>query len=83
MMSTVIEVKAFGDFDVMYTYCIMVHSDTLNRDELMSEFYTIRGISSNRGLCYRDLYGITEDFVAFLEMKGFVRLQTQVVYFCD
>lgn len=46
---TVIEVKAFADFDVIYTECVMVSSEELNVKDVMSEFYKIQGITSNKG----------------------------------
>jgi len=82
-LNTFIEVQAFGDFDVQYTECIMVHSDKINKDEILKEFYQIQGITSNRGLDDRELYSTTQDFIAFLELKGFKKLQTQSIYFCD
>lgn len=82
-LNTFIEVQAFGDFDVKYTDCIMVHSDKIDKNEILKEFYQIQGINSNIGLDYRQLYNITQDFISFLELKGFKRLETQKVYFCD
>lgn len=82
-LNTFIEVQNFGDFDVKYTDCIMVHSDKIDKNEILKEFYQIQGITSNTGLDYRKLYDITQDFISFLELKGFKRLETQSVYFCD
>lgn len=82
-INTFIEVQAFGDFDQIYTECIMVHSDKMNKDEILKEFYHIMGISSNVGLDYRIIRGLIEDFVSFLEMKGFKKLETEIIYFCD
>ena len=82
-INTVIEVQAFGDFDVKYTDCIMIHSDRMDKNEILKEFYQIQGITSNKGLDYRILRTITEDFISFLELKGFKKLETQSVYFCD
>lgn len=82
-LNTFIEVQGFGDFDVKYTDCIMVHSDKIDKNEILKEFYQIQGIISNTGLDYRKLYDITQDFISFLELKGFKRLETQSVYFCD
>jgi hypothetical protein len=82
-LNTFIEVQEFGDFDVKYTNCIMVHSDKMDKNEILDEFYQVQGITSNTGLDYRELYNITEDFISFLELKGFKRLETQSVYFCD
>lgn len=82
-INTVIEVQAFGDFDVKYTDCVMIHSDKIDKNEILKEFYQIQGITSNKGLDYKILRNITEDFISFLELKGFKRLETQSVYFCD
>lgn len=82
-INTIIEVQAFGDFDVIHTVCIMVHSDKIDKNEIMEEFYQIEGIPSNTGLEGRCLYDITQNFIAFLELKGFKKLKTQTVYFCD
>jgi hypothetical protein len=82
-LNTFIEVQGFGDFDVKYTDCVMVHSDKMDKNEILKEFYQVQGIASNTGLDYRQLYNITQDFISFLELKGFKRLKTQSVYFCD
>ncbi len=81
-INTAIEVQAFGDFDVKYTDCVMIHSDKIDKNEILKEFYEIQGITSSKGLDYRILRTITEDFILFLELKGFKRLETQSVYFC-
>lgn len=81
-LNTVIEVQDFGDFDVKYTNCIMVHSDKIDKNEILKEFYQMQGIVSNIGLKNNQLQNITEDFIQFLELKGFKRLETQKVYFC-
>jgi len=82
-MKTIIEVQAFGDFDVKYTVCIMVHPEVLNVNEILNEFYSINGISSNKGLSYHVLSTVNDDFISFLELKGFSILKTQAIYFCD
>ena len=82
-INTVIEVQAFGDFDVKYTDCVMVHSEKIDKNEILNEFYQMQGISSNKGLDVRVLYDTTQDFISFLELKGFEKLETQSVYFCD
>ena len=80
-INTIIEVQAFGDFDVKYTVCVMVHSDKMDKNKILKEFYHIQGITSYKGLDYRILRTITEDFISFLELKGFNILKTQSVYF--
>jgi len=82
-LNTFIEVQGFGDFDVKYTDCIMVHSNKIDENEILKEFYQIQGIESNTGLDYRKLYNVTQDYIAFLELKGFKKLKTYAVYFCD
>jgi len=82
-LNTFIEVQSFGDFAVKYTDCVMVHSDKIDKDEILKEFYQARGIASNTGLDYRELGNVTKDFIAFLHSKGFKKLETRPVYFCD
>ena len=82
-INTFIEVQAFGDFDVTYTVCVMIHNEKLDKNILLDEFYKIVGITSNNGLDYKKLYTITQDFISFLELKGFKKLNTEKVYFCD
>jgi len=81
--NTIIEVQAFGDFGSLYTECIMTHPKSLDKDEILKEFYQIQGISSYNGLSYEMLRTITEDFISFLTLKGFTKLKTQPIYFSD
>ena len=57
-LSTFIEVQDFGDFDVKYTNCIMIHSDKVDKDEILKEFYQIQSITSNIGLNNNQLQNI-------------------------
>jgi len=82
-ISTVIEVQAYGDFDVKQTNCIMVHEDKLNVSEVLKEFHTIQGINSNSGLSSKILRTIIDDFIFFLELKGFNKLKTKEICFSD
>lgn len=82
-MGTIIEVQSYGDFSIKYTNCVMVHSDKMKKNEILKEFYQVAGISSNTGLDYMKLSKITQDFISFLELKGFKKLKTQEVFFCD
>ena len=82
-INTVIEIQAFGDFDIKYTVCIMVHSEKIDKGYLLKEFYKIQGILSNQGLSNETLSTINDDFIAFLELKGFRMLETEMIYFCD
>ena len=79
---TVIEVEAFGDGN-LYTECIMVTTEKLNLDELLKEFYILEGIESNTGLDIRIMRETTENFISILELKGFNKLKTKKIYFCD
>jgi hypothetical protein len=82
-MKTVIELKQFVDFGVLNTNCIMIHSDKLDLDNLLDEFYRLKGIKSYRGLSEDVLRTINNDFISFLRKRGFKRLETQSIYFCD
>ena len=81
--NTVIEIEAFADYDISYTVCVMVHSEKIDKDILLNEFYNIEGIKSNEGLDYNKLYAITGNFIAFLELKGFTKLETEKICFTD
>lgn len=82
---TVIEVQAFGDFDILQTTCVMTSTDWHDPAALMSEFCQINNLppKSGKGLVGVILYEVTNDYIAFLELKGFTRLQTTPQYFCD
>jgi hypothetical protein len=82
---TIIEVQAFGDFDMLYTECIMVSGGKHEKEELIQEFCVISGLDSTdgKGLKYNMLREVTSDFIAFLSLKGFVKMETQKVYFSD
>ena len=82
-INTVIEVQAFGDFDILYTECIMVSSEKHDTKGIFNEFYKLMGIESNTGLGRLILMDIREDFISFLELKGFSKLKTEAIYFCD
>ncbi len=81
-MKTFIEVEAFGDSGT-YTECVMVHTEKLDVNEVLNEFYVVQGIASNKELDYRILNEVTTDFIAFLELKGFYKLNTHKVIFSD
>lgn len=82
-MSTFINVKKYGDFDMPYTVCVMMHTEKFNKGDLLSEFYAIEGISSTDGLTEKQLNTVTEDFICFLEMKGFRNMKLNTVIFSD
>jgi hypothetical protein len=78
---TFIEVQQFGDFDILITDSIMFHHDSIDVENIEKEFYKIQGIESDSGLSYEQLYDIIPDFIAFLELKGFQKLDTIKVCF--
>jgi hypothetical protein len=82
-INTAIEIKAFGDFDIKYTECIMVSSNKIDVYEIMKEFYNIKGITSSCDLDYSILREVTQDFIVFLKSKGFNKLETCDVLFSD
>lgn len=82
-MSTIIEVLAWGDFDVQYTEAILVSPDKLDIETLKTEFCTEQGIDSFTGLEYSKLSSLTQSFIKFLKKRGFRDLSTTKVYFCD
>ena len=80
---TYIEVQAFGDFDILYTECIMVSKDDISTDNIIKDFLDINGLKSTKGLHLNKLRDYTEDFIAYLELLGFEKLKTKQIYFCD
>lgn len=82
-METIIEVQAFGDFDIMYTECVMVSDIKFDINELQKEFCEIENIPSFHDLQRSSFYELTYSFIVFLELKGFKKLQTTPMYFCD
>jgi hypothetical protein len=84
MFKTVIEVKAFGDFDIMYTMCIMVSTEKMIVQDIIKDFCEMMEIPSIKGLPWNtNFYEMTEEFVTYLELRGFSKLQTTEVYLCD
>lgn len=82
-MKTIIEVKAFGDFCIKYTVCIMVSDEIFDIPQLQSEYCKQENIESFKGLPDNKLNEHTDKFIAFLSLKGFEMLQTKEIYFCD
>ena len=82
-MNTIIEMQVFGDFDVRCTNCIMVSDEKLNIENLQKEFCDIERIPSFKGLEVHNLSMLTDKFILFLKTKGFRKLQTTELYFCD
>jgi len=80
---TVIFVKAWGDFDVKYTFATMVCPYKQNVESLKQAFCAKMGIPSFNGLPENMLYDLTEEFVKFLKKNDFKRLEGEEVYFAD
>ena len=83
VIKTAIEIKQYGDFDLVNTKCIMVSEDKYDFNHLLQEFYKQQGITSNKGLDDNKLNEITEKFIKFLKSKDFYQLKTQSVLFTD
>jgi hypothetical protein len=83
MIRTAIEIQAFADFDIPYTRCVMTSNNVFNPTDLLNEFFQINGITSTSGLDYRKLTTITDDYIAFLELKDFKMLPTFKTIFSD
>jgi len=82
-VKTTIEIQKYGDFDMKYTDCIMVSNEKHRQKKLLKEFYDIYNIKSSSGMDSSMLDKLTEDFICFLEMKGFTKLKTYEVCFSD
>ena len=81
---TYIEIQGWGDFDVRYTDCIMASEGFYNFPTLDKEFFELEGITSFKNLDYRKLYEHQKNYIAFLELKGFKKLQmSRTILFCD
>ena len=80
---TIIEIQKYADFGIRYTDCIMVFAEELNVESLKKEFCSIEGIEGTKGIPYNMLDLVTDEFVAFLNKKGFVKLKTKEVIFTD
>lgn len=83
IIRTSIEIQAYADFDISYTKCIMVSNIEYNPTDLLNEFFQINGITSTNGLDLRILATITDDYIAFLELKNFKKLPTFKTIFSD
>lgn len=80
---TFIEVEAYGDFDVKYTVCIMHNPLTLDVYEIKREFRNLKGLKSFSGLPSVSLASFTDEFIAFLSLKGFSSVKTHKISFSD
>ncbi len=83
MYKTVIEVQAFGDFDIKYTDCIMVSEEKKDVKEIIKDFCVFMNIPDIKGLPSNKLYDMTQEFIEYLKMIGFTKLKTTEVYMCD
>lgn len=81
LYETKIEVKSLGDFDIPYTEVIMVLKEKIDPEIIIKEFLDMEGIKSTQGIDCRDVRKITEDFIVFLKLKGFSKLNTYEVLF--
>ncbi len=84
MYKTIIEVQDFGDSDVKYTVCVMVSEEKMDVKEIIKDFCTTMNIPSIKGLPWNtNFYEMTEEFITYLELLGFSKLETTEVYLCD
>ncbi len=80
---TIIEVQEYGDFDVLYTECIMVSNEEKNVDTIVQDFFKLKNIPNTKGLRYSELYKLTKEFIVYLYSIGFTKLETKTVHFSD
>lgn len=79
---TFIEVEAYGDFDVKYTVCIMYNPLDLDVYEIKREFRKLKGLKSFSGII-GSMASLTDEFIAFLSLKGFTSVKTHKISFSD
>lgn len=82
-METIIEVKRYGDYDIPYTDVIMASEQKYVVKDLIKEFHIINETERLNLLNYFKLRELTENFISFLELKGFKKLKTNEVLFSD
>jgi hypothetical protein len=82
-MKTIIEIQKWNDSDVLITDCIMVSKGKFNENDLVREFCGLSGIVSTSGIPNKILPSITNDFIIYLELKGFTKLKTYKIHFSD
>lgn len=83
IIRTSIEIQEYADFNIPYTKCIMISNVDYNPSDLLKEFFQTQGITSTSGLDIRDLTTITDDYIAFLELKDFKKLPTFKTIFSE
>jgi hypothetical protein len=83
-IKTVIEVQGYTDQPGLFcTDAIMVSSEELDINKIEKEFLNTWGLSSTKGIDISCLNELTTEFIKFLEVKGFSKLKTKKIYFCD
>lgn len=80
---TLIEVEAYGDFDVKYTKAIMYTPEVRNVDSIVSTYCSLRGLDGTSGLPDNMISDATDDFIKYLKKEGFSEISGKKVYFCD
>jgi hypothetical protein len=84
-VKTTVFVQAYGDFDVRYTKCTLVHSEYKDITHLREIFAMRKGIKpSFQGNSYMELDTLTTEFIQFLiKEEGFQHLKGKEIYFTD
>jgi hypothetical protein len=80
---TVINVMAWGDFDMKYTFATMVCPYQQSVESLKKQFLAQEGIYSFSGHSYDKCTELTEKFVKFLKKNDFKNLEGEEVCFSD
>lgn len=83
MYNTIIEIEAWGDFQMRYTDCIMASEERLDVKALVRQFCSMEGLPGESGNDSDKLGEINEKFRKFLKKSGFVQLKTKKVCFSD
>jgi len=72
-----------GDFDIQQTRCIMIADFKPDVKNMVDEYCVYRNIPGTNGLNHKQLDGRTENFIKYLNRKGFGELKTKEVCFSD
>ena len=91
MFGTIIELEAWGDYDMLYTDCIMVTEEVWTVSSLISSFVEDIGFKGDvdirkdgiNGLPYDMLSDFNSEFKKYLKKQGFRVLKTKKVHFSD
>lgn len=83
-IKTVIEIKRYGDYDILYTECIMGSPDIRDADDILKTYCNLRGFpkTDGSGLPYNVLNDVTADFVT-LKKQNFRIIKTNNIIFSD